>query len=74
MELIDSHLGKKYSYMVLELCDTDLRKKMNGSQTRMKEEECVKIFGGIMSGFKALVESSCIHRDVKPENVLIKDN
>lgn len=26
-----------------------------------------------MSGFKSLVENSCIHRDMKPENVLLKN-
>lgn len=56
----------------MELCDTDLRKLMKKS--KLKEEECVKIFGGVMNGFKMLVETSCIHRDVKPENVLIKNN
>lgn len=28
VRLFDSHIGQGFSYMVLELCDSDLRKKM----------------------------------------------
>lgn len=53
VELIDSHVGKNYSYMIMELCDTDLRKLMK--KGKLKEEDCVKIFGEVMNAFKILV-------------------
>ena len=31
VRLFDSYVGKNYSYMILELCDSDLRKKMETS-------------------------------------------
>lgn len=58
--------------MIMELCESDLRKKMCESQNKFKEEDCIDIFCNIMNGFRVLVENECIHRDVKPENILIK--
>ena len=60
--------------MVLELCETDLRKKMQKQSKKFTEQSCVHIFGEIIKGFRILVERSCIHRDIKPENILIKND
>ena len=74
VQLFESYVGKRFSYMVLELCETDLRKKMEQQTKCFSEGECLEIFGEIIQGVKVLVEHSYIHRDIKPANVLIKGN
>lgn len=37
VEMIDAHIGPVYTYIILELCDTDLRKKMVSSPIRFSE-------------------------------------
>ena len=66
-------MGNSYTYMILELCEEDLRNKMIKSPCRFPEPQVVEIFGNIVKGFKILVDHSCIHRDIKPENILIKN-
>ena len=40
----------------------------------MSEEEALNIFIRILEGFKSIHEAGFIHRDMKLENVLLKDN
>lgn len=42
-------------------------------KTKFKESECIDMFGEIIKGFKVMVDHSCIHRDIKPDNILIQD-
>ena len=72
VKMFDYHIGKTYTYILLELCDSDLRKKL--TEKKFTEEECVKIFEEIMMGFQVIVGKGFIHRDVKPANVLVKAN
>ena len=60
--------------MILELCDSDLRKKMESYGQCFPENECLDIFGEIIQGIKILVDHSYIHRDIKPANVLVKND
>lgn len=46
---------------------------MQKRTSKYSEEECINIFGEVIKGFKVMIENSCIHRDVKPENILIKN-
>lgn len=70
VKMIDYRIGKRFTYMILELCDSDLRKEL--ATRKFQEEEAVKVFEEIMFGFEVLVGKGYIHRDVKPANVLVK--
>jgi aurora kinase len=46
-----------------------MRKKVN-----FTEEEIFDIFYQLMKGYRVLWERKILHQDLKPENVLIKEN
>ena len=74
IQLHDAHFGKKYAYLIMDLCDSDLRKKMDKGGGKMVEVEAIYAMTQIMKGIKAIVDRGYIHRDLKPENTLIKGN
>lgn len=74
IQLNAHHYGNKYTYLIMDLCDGDLRKKMDGSGGKLPEAECIAAMTQIMKGIKSLVDKGYIHRDLKPENTLIKGN
>lgn len=74
LKMYESQHGTKYTYLVLELCDGDLRAKMNKQGGKIPETEAITVFSQIMKGFKVLTGLGYIHRDIKPENTLVKGN
>lgn len=56
--------------MVIELCDSDLRKLMQ--RKSLSEDQGTLILKQLMNGFKDLIDHKYMHRDIKPENCLIK--
>lgn len=71
--MYDSCIGQRHSYMVLELCDSDLRAKLNANSGKLSESEAISIYCQIIKGFKFLISLSYIHRDIKPENIIIRE-
>lgn len=63
---------KNNIYIVTEYCEggnlEDLLKAKGG---RLTEAESIKIIKGIIKGFALLRDYNIIHRDMKPENVLL---
>ena len=39
----------------------------------MSEKESVKIFRQVLSAFQVLLKNNIVHRDVKPENILLHE-
>ena len=72
VQYYDHYMGKNYAYIISELCDSDLKNMLFQHGDKLPENECVKVFSDVMKGFKVLIDKGYIHRDVKPENVLIK--
>jgi calcium-dependent protein kinase len=51
-----------------------VKKLMRSSGGRLGETRSVELITQLMEGFRVMIEKNYIHRDVKPENALIKDN
>jgi serine/threonine protein kinase len=60
-------------YILMEFCDGGSLKHLRGNQGGVSEQEAMLYMRQIMEGFKALKRHKIIHRDVKLENLLIKD-
>ena len=71
--MYDYRIGRKYTYIILELCETDLKKQLQANGDILPEDVCIEILIQILEGFKVLLNKGYIHRDVKPENVLSKN-
>ena len=71
VQMVAYRMGRRFTYIVLELCDSDLRKEL--AARKITEPECVQIFDQIMKGFEVMVKQGFIHRDIKPANVLVKN-
>lgn len=52
--------------MIMDLCDGDLRKKMDKNGGKLPQLECINAMTQIMKGIKSLVDKGYIHRDLKP--------
>ena len=72
VKMLNYTVGKRFTYIVLELCDSDLGKRI--AQIKFTEQQSIAAFSDIMKGFQILVSKGYIHRDVKPANVLVKNN
>jgi serine/threonine protein kinase len=57
----------------MELCETDLRKLLKERNENLTLEERKKIAIGVKKGHDYLEDVGIRHRDMKPENVLIKN-
>ena len=64
-------IESKFCVLVLELCDTDLKRYMAEKGGKLDEEEARLVMRGITKGIKALRDSNIFHRDLKTENILL---
>ncbi|CAD8111438.1 unnamed protein product [Paramecium sonneborni] len=61
--------------IVMELCEYDLSKELNmikESQTWLSRLEIVDLIKQILKGAIVLIRNHIIHRDIKPQNILVK--
>tara|TARA_B110000208_G_scaffold189674_2_gene251764 strand:- start:9081 stop:10223 length:1143 start_codon:yes stop_codon:yes gene_type:complete len=61
---------KSYSYLILEYCDSNLYSYIESNNNSFN----YKYFTGIINGLEYLYSSNILHRDIKPHNILIKNN
>jgi len=60
-------------YLVIELCDMDMRKLLKSSK-HLDENQVKSIIYDMLCGIKYLHEAEIIHRDLKPANILVNDD
>jgi serine/threonine protein kinase len=61
---------EKHSYIALELCDGNLRESLEN----IKIYEKIEYFEQIVEGMNYLNKKNIIHRDLKFENILLKNH
>ena len=59
------------TYYVYEYCNGGNLYTIMQKKKFLQEKTCIKYFVQLLNAFKALVKENIIHRDVKPENVLL---
>ncbi|EAS03083.2 Serine/Threonine kinase domain protein (macronuclear) [Tetrahymena thermophila SB210] len=80
VQLIDVKKNKDNVYMVMEFCQHgDLeqffnRKKESPNPKKLTELEIRFYFSQIIEAFKYLRSKNLIHRDIKPQNILVKND
>ena len=57
--------------IVLEFCDSDLEKLLN-EKGKFSSSEILSIMEGLNKPFKYMHNNNLIHRDIKPQNIMIK--
>lgn len=65
--------GDDLTYLVMELCDNDLDRHLRRCATdgRLGMVELGNVIGSIAKGYYALYQQRIIHRDIKPQNILL---
>ncbi|CAD8090753.1 unnamed protein product [Paramecium sonneborni] len=63
------------TYIFQELCDQDLAQYMDNKQLLNKKQlgkiEILDFISQISNGYQALIQNAIIHRDIKPQNILL---
>ena len=59
--------------IVMELCDCNLKQKLYKSPNGFKTNEIKKILTQLNNTFRIMMENKIIHRDIKLENILVKN-
>ncbi|GMT07888.1 hypothetical protein PENTCL1PPCAC_30062 [Pristionchus entomophagus] len=73
--LIDvCHLDDDHSCIVMELCDTDLdyHIRKNAKSRKLTRANLRLLVDNLARGYKALNDLRIVHRDIKPQNILVQ--
>ena len=60
--------------IVMELCDCNLKQKLDENPNGFKASEIKKILTQLNNTFRIIVDNKIIHRDIKLENILVKND
>ena len=71
VQLLDVHVGRDEIRMVFELHPADLRMVLKRSSGRMSIEHVRQYSADILEGLYACHTNQLLHRDIKPQNILL---
>lgn len=73
IKFIDAIRSENYLYLVMEFCKDG---NLDGliSKNNLSENEILYYFRFIIDAFRYLLSKNILHRDVKPENILLHNN
>ncbi|CAL8126736.1 unnamed protein product [Orchesella dallaii] len=74
VNLIEVFRRRKHIYLVFEFIDHTLLDQLEQKSHGLDEDTCRKYIYQILRGLNFCHENNIIHRDVKPENVLVSKN
>ncbi|KAJ3431699.1 cyclin-dependent kinase 10 [Anaeramoeba flamelloides] len=74
ISLRDLYIHKKNISMVFEYCDNDLHKLINNKEVILESRLVKEIMHQLVSGLEFIHTRWVLHRDLKPDNLLIKNN
>lgn len=69
IRMLDHWKTHKKLFIVLELCEGSLKDRLSA----MGVEEAMRVFRQILQGVRDIHNAGIIHRDIKLENLLVKD-
>ena len=71
LKLYDTIRTENNYYIFTEKCDGNLSQKYLENKINLSDEEIEKNFESLISGVEAMHNKNIIHRDIKPQNILI---
>lgn len=76
VQLYDIFYYNEYPCLIMELCEegTLVDYIYKQEDHHLNEEQAMRIFVKILDGFKSIHAAGFIHRDLKLENILIKNS
>ena len=63
-----------FRYLVTPYCDGGDLQRYISIKGKLSEEESIVKIGQIVNGMQELVNKNVIHRDLKPQNILLYNN
>jgi serine/threonine-protein kinase ULK/ATG1 len=73
IKIYEHYDSKKYFAVVMELCDCNLNDKLKESNG-FTVDKIKKILIQLNNTFRLMIDKKIIHRDIKLENILVKDS
>jgi serine/threonine protein kinase len=74
VHIIDHFFGvNEMLYQIMEICECNLSKWFTDYPKNREYNRCIEMFNGITNGLKYIHEKNIIHRNLNPNNVLIKN-
>lgn len=74
VNLLEVFRNKRKLHLVFEYCDQTVLNELEKHRKGVPEHKVKKILWQVVKGVQFCHKNNCIHRDVKPENILITKN
>ncbi|CAL6081858.1 Kinase [Hexamita inflata] len=70
VKLLDVNYDRHNLFLIFEYCETDLELYLRNRKLSVSEAK--RIFKQLLCGLLCIHKSECVHRDIKPNNLLLK--